>query len=82
MADCQFHNPQEVDDGTLWIWSHTLIASTRGAPPHMWFAVVIELIVVALVHHCDDRPIAAMAGGVIAAELRRIEPGRHTSVEK
>ena len=23
-----------------------------------------------------------MAGGVIAAELRRIEPGRHTSVEK
>ena len=27
---------------------------------------MIELIVVALVHHCDDRPIAAMAGRIIA----------------
>ena len=48
----------------------------------MWFAVVIKLIVVALVHHCDDRPIAAMAGRIIAAELRRIKPRRHASVEK
>jgi hypothetical protein len=37
---------------------------------------------VALVHHCDDRPIAAMAGRIIAAELGRIEPRRHASVEK
>jgi len=43
---------------------------------------VIELIIVALVHHCDDRSIAPMAGGIIAAELRRIEPRRRASVEK
>ena len=48
----------------------------------MWFAIVIELIVVALLHHCDDRPIAAMAGRIIAAELGRIEARRHASVEK
>ena len=43
---------------------------------------MIELIVVALLHHCDDRPVAAMAGRIIAAELRRIKPRRHASVEK
>ena len=48
----------------------------------MWFAIVTELFVVALLHHCDDRPIAAMAGRIIAAEFRRIEPRRHPSVEK
>ena len=48
----------------------------------MWFAVVIELIVVALVHHCDNRTIAAMAGRIVAAELRRIEPRCLASVEK
>src|SRR5512139_266951 len=41
-----------------------------------------SLLVVALVHHCDDRPIAAMAWRIIAAELGRIEPRRHASVEK
>jgi hypothetical protein len=48
----------------------------------MRFAIMIELIVVALLHHCDDRPIASMAGRIIAAEFRRIEPRRHASVEK
>src|SRR4029453_10074981 len=36
----------------------------------------------ALIHYCDDRPIAAMAGRIIAAEIRRIETRRHASVEK
>src|SRR5262245_3486772 len=44
--------------------------------------VATESLIVVLVHHRDDRPIAAMAGRVIAAEPRRIEPGRHASVEK
>src|SRR5215471_12158288 len=39
-------------------------------------------LIVVLVHHRDHRSIAAMAGRVIAAELRRIEPGRNASVEK
>ena len=35
-----------------------------------------------LLHHRDDGPIATMAGRVVAAELRRIEPRRLASVEK
>ena len=36
----------------------------------------------ALLHHCDNWPIASMAGRVVAAELRRIEPRCLASVEK
>ena len=35
-----------------------------------------------LLYHRDDRSITAMAGRVIAAEFRRIEPRRLASIEK
>lgn len=35
-----------------------------------------------LLHHRDDGPVSAMRRGIVAPELRRVEPGRHASIEK
>jgi hypothetical protein len=35
-----------------------------------------------LLHHRDDRPIPAMAGGIVPSKLGRIEPRRLASIEK
>jgi hypothetical protein len=58
-----------------------------SAPPPAGLAAACEILPqvrlrLASLHHRDDGPIAAMAGPVIACELRRIEPGRYASVEK